>query len=357
MVKYEVDECECGKGYSVVEFRSSQRMNVVVDAAHPCMEDILTRRSRAGLWPLRISTYQHWSPTYFATAILHSSSSAKMPPSSSASPTTLKRIHREIVDLKKEDLGAIKLEPFGDDLFHWTATIPGPEGSVYEGGIFNVDITLAHDYPFSAPRMTFKTRIYHMNISERGGICIDILKHNWSPALSLFKVILSLSSLLTDPNPKDPLVPSIATEYVRHRAQHDRTAREWTQLYAKPPPPPVPVPTPRPALSTPSAPVTRSSAKASSASTSAPSRNGSSSRNQEPVIEIDDSDEEHALNSRASRAQTRQTSGKRKRGSEAAGDDTVVAESSARATARRRTEGSGSSRAASSNGDIIVIED
>lgn len=43
--------------------------------------------------------------------------------------------------------------------------------------------------------------IYHMNISEHGGICIDILKHNWSPALSLFKVILSLSSLLTDPNP------------------------------------------------------------------------------------------------------------------------------------------------------------
>lgn len=46
-------------------------------------------------------------------------------------------------------------------------------------------------------------RIYHMNISDRGGICIDILKHNWSPALSLFKVILSLSSLLTDPNPRE----------------------------------------------------------------------------------------------------------------------------------------------------------
>jgi ubiquitin-protein ligase len=40
-----------------------------------------------------------------------------------------------------------------------------------------------------------------MNISERGGVCIDILKHNWSPALSIFKVVLSLSSLLTDPNP------------------------------------------------------------------------------------------------------------------------------------------------------------
>ena len=40
-----------------------------------------------------------------------------------------------------------------------------------------------------------------MNISEKGNVCIDILKNNWSPALSIFKVVLSLSSLLTDPNP------------------------------------------------------------------------------------------------------------------------------------------------------------
>ncbi|KAI8970657.1 ubiquitin-conjugating enzyme/RWD-like protein [Trametes punicea] len=158
-----------------------------------------------------------------------------MPPINVTS-TTLKRIHREIADLRKEDLGAIKLGPSGDDIFHWHATIPGTEGSVYEGGVFQVEITLGHDYPFSAPRVAFKTRIYHMNINERGSVCIDILKHNWSPALSLFKVILSLSSLLTDPNPKDPLVPSIATEYVRNRAQHDHNARWWTELYARPAP-------------------------------------------------------------------------------------------------------------------------
>ncbi|KAH9914184.1 ubiquitin-conjugating enzyme/RWD-like protein [Epithele typhae] len=152
-----------------------------------------------------------------------------MPPPNPTA-TTLKRIHREIADLKKEDLGPIQLAPTDDDLFHWTATIPGPDGSVYEGGIFHVEIILGHDYPFSAPRMVFRTRIYHMNINERGSICIDILKHNWSPALSLFKVILSLSSLLTDPNP----IPSIATEYVRNRVQHDREARRWTELYARP---------------------------------------------------------------------------------------------------------------------------
>ncbi|KAJ3512653.1 hypothetical protein NLJ89_g3405 [Agrocybe chaxingu] len=150
---------------------------------------------------------------------------------------TLKRIHREIADLKKEDLGPIVLEP-SDSLYIWKGSIPGPQGSVYDGGIFNVEIVLPNDYPFSAPRVLFKTRIYHMNIAESGNICIDILKHNWSPALSLFKVMLSLSSLLTDPNPKDPLVPSIATQYTRNRKQHDATARQWTETYAKPPPPP-----------------------------------------------------------------------------------------------------------------------
>lgn len=60
---------------------------------------------------------------------------------------TMKRIHREIADAKKEDLGAITLAPTQDSLYRWKATIPGPQGSPYEGGVFNVDIQLAHDYP------------------------------------------------------------------------------------------------------------------------------------------------------------------------------------------------------------------
>ena len=59
----------------------------------------------------------------------------------------------------------------------------------------------------------FGDRIYHMNISDKGGICIDILKQNWSPALSLFKVMLSLSSLLTDPNPRASALPT-CTGYI-----------------------------------------------------------------------------------------------------------------------------------------------
>ncbi|TFL02642.1 ubiquitin-conjugating enzyme/RWD-like protein, partial [Pterulicium gracile] len=157
-----------------------------------------------------------------------------MPPSNQM---TLKRIRRELADLQKDEaeLGSIQLGLVSDaNLYLWKGTIPGPEGSPYEGGEFRVDIKLPDDYPFNAPKVTFATRIYHMNIAETGSICIDILKTSWSPALSLFKLMLSLSSLLTDPNPKDPLVPSIATAYVRDRVKHNETARHWTRLYAQP---------------------------------------------------------------------------------------------------------------------------
>lgn len=61
---------------------------------------------------------------------------------------TMKRIHREISDVKKEDLGAITLAPTQDSLYRWKGTIPGPQGSPYEGGVFNVDIQLGADYPY-----------------------------------------------------------------------------------------------------------------------------------------------------------------------------------------------------------------
>ena len=86
----------------------------------------------------------------------------------------------------------------------------GPEKSPYEGGIFFLDIHLPTDYPFKPPSCKFTTRVYHPNINANGGICISIFKTEWSPALTIEKVLISISSLLTDPNPEDPLVPEIA---------------------------------------------------------------------------------------------------------------------------------------------------
>ncbi|TKS89010.1 biquitin-conjugating enzyme E2 [Collichthys lucidus] len=91
--------------------------------------------------------------------------------------------------------------PKGDNIYEWRSTILGPPGSVYEGGVFFLDIAFTPDYPFKPPKVTFRTRIYHCNINSQGVICLDILKDNWSPALTISKVLLSICSLLTDCNP------------------------------------------------------------------------------------------------------------------------------------------------------------
>jgi ubiquitin-conjugating enzyme E2 D/E len=78
----------------------------------------------------------------------------------------------------------------------------------------------------------FRTKIYHCNIDRSGGICLDILKDAWTPSLTTDKVLLSIRSLLADPNPGDPLVPEIATIFKNDRAAHDEQARSWTRKHA-----------------------------------------------------------------------------------------------------------------------------
>ena len=144
----------------------------------------------------------------------------------------LKRINRELRDLEKDPPAQCSAGPVNDDLFHWTATIMGPSDSPYEGGVFFLDIHFPADYPFKPPKVQFTTKVYHPNINANGGICLDILKSAWSPALTISKVLLSICSLLTDPNPADPLVPDIARQYTENKAEYIKTAKEWCAKFA-----------------------------------------------------------------------------------------------------------------------------
>ncbi|KAJ2468698.1 Ubiquitin-conjugating enzyme E2 2, partial [Coemansia sp. RSA 2320] len=141
-------------------------------------------------------------------------------------------IQKELAEIALDPPSNCSAGPKGDNLYEWVSTILGPGESPYAGGVFFLDIHFPQEYPFKPPKIIFRTRIYHCNINSQGQICLDILKDNWSPALTISKVLLSICSLLTDANPHDPLVHSIAQQLLSNRAEHDRTAKEWTKRYA-----------------------------------------------------------------------------------------------------------------------------
>jgi ubiquitin-conjugating enzyme E2 D/E len=150
------------------------------------------------------------------------------------STMSLRRLQREYLEIQKDPPSNCTAGPINDaDFFNWEAMIFGPSDSPFQGGLFKLSIAFPSDYPFKPPILTFKTKIYHPNINAAGGICLDILKGQWSPALTISKVLLSILSLLTDANPNDPLVPEIADLYKRDRAAYDAKAKEWTRTYAQ----------------------------------------------------------------------------------------------------------------------------
>lgn len=152
-----------------------------------------------------------------------------------ASPN-IRRINKEWSDINleikkyNEDITISLVE---NKITHWVATMNGPIDSPFEGGKFTLDIVFPLEFPFKPPIIKFKNKMYHPNISTIGLICLDILKDQWSPALSIFKVLLSINSLLADPNPNDPLNPDVATVYKNDRDFYNKMAREWTQNFAK----------------------------------------------------------------------------------------------------------------------------
>ncbi|KAJ6946123.1 ubiquitin-conjugating enzyme E2-17 kDa-like isoform X2 [Populus alba x Populus x berolinensis] len=98
-----------------------------------------------------------------------------------------KRILKELKDLQKDPPTSCSAGPVAEDMFHWQATIMGPPDSPYAGGVFLVTIHFPPDYPFKPPKVAFRTKVFHPNINSNGSICLDILKEQWSPALTISK--------------------------------------------------------------------------------------------------------------------------------------------------------------------------
>lgn len=143
----------------------------------------------------------------------------------------LSREHQKILEGIPQ--GILSVEPEEGDFFKWRAKIMGPPSTPYEGGIFQLKIFFPSDYPFHPPKVIFETRIFHPNISSRGDICLDILRDKWSAALTVRTLLLSICSLLDQPNPDDPLVAEIANLMKRDPEKFKKIASLETCEYAK----------------------------------------------------------------------------------------------------------------------------
>ncbi|GAV62726.1 UQ_con domain-containing protein/UBA domain-containing protein [Cephalotus follicularis] len=145
------------------------------------------------------------------------------------------RVQKELLECSRDmEASGIKVAPKSDHLDRLIGSIPGPIGTPYEGGTFQIDITLPDGYPFEPPKMHFATKVWHPNISSQSGaICLDILKDQWSPALTLKTALLSVQALLSAPEPDDPQDAVVAKQYLGDYQTFVGTARYWTETFAK----------------------------------------------------------------------------------------------------------------------------
>jgi len=138
----------------------------------------------------------------------------------------INKLYKTIQNEKCEYISNIQL--INENLFEWEIQIFGPINSPYDGGLFTLYFKFTNDYPFKPPYVKFKTNIYHPNIAITDGkICVDILNEKWSPANTIDSIIMSIISLLNDPNPSSPLNAEAADLYVKNIKEYRKKVRKF----------------------------------------------------------------------------------------------------------------------------------
>lgn len=143
------------------------------------------------------------------------------------------RLTMELKSFSETPVFGISAGPSENDLV-WNAIISNlNENSPFKDGFFKLQITLNESYPYKPPKVKMKTKIFHPNIKNEE-ICLDIIKDDrWSPALTIEKILLSISSLLDDPNPDDPLDVSAAILYKNNISEYNKKVKDLTNKYAR----------------------------------------------------------------------------------------------------------------------------
>uniref|UniRef100_A0A8C6SKG5 Ubiquitin-conjugating enzyme E2 C n=1 Tax=Neogobius melanostomus TaxID=47308 RepID=A0A8C6SKG5_9GOBI len=116
-----------------------------------------------------------------------------------------KRLQQELMTLMMSGDKGISAFPESDNLFKWVGTIDGATETAYDGLRFRLSLEFPDGYPYHPPRVKFLTPCFHPNVDDKGFICLDILKDKWSALYDVRSILLSIQSLLGEPNNESPL--------------------------------------------------------------------------------------------------------------------------------------------------------
>ncbi|KAJ9129250.1 hypothetical protein P3X46_033947 [Hevea brasiliensis] len=144
------------------------------------------------------------------------------PPNPVDTSSVCQRLQKELMSLMMSggDLG-VSAFPEGECIFTWIGTIEGGKGTVYEGLSYKLSLRFPLDYPFKPPQVKFETNCFHPNVDQYGNICLDILQEKWSSAYDCRTILLSIQSLLGEPNPDSPL-NSYAAKLWNHKEDYKK---------------------------------------------------------------------------------------------------------------------------------------
>ncbi|KIY64906.1 ubiquitin-conjugating enzyme [Cylindrobasidium torrendii FP15055 ss-10] len=150
-------------------------------------------------------------------------------PSQQAAGSVTKRLGNELMTLMMSSSPGISAFPKNDgNLFDWTGTIEGAPGTIYDGLKFKISIHFPSNYPYTAPAIKFDTPCFHPNVAlDSGAICLDILQDKWSAVYSVQTILISLQSLLGEPNNASPLNNDAAALWARPDAFKAQLMRHY----------------------------------------------------------------------------------------------------------------------------------
>mmetsp|Transcript_12771 Transcript_12771/g.27658 ORF Transcript_12771/g.27658 Transcript_12771/m.27658 type:complete len:186 (+) Transcript_12771:125-682(+) len=130
------------------------------------------------------------------------------------------RLQKDMAELNLPSNITINFPEGKERLMHFEITLRPDEG-IYKGGKFLFDFAIPTGYPHDAPKVLCKTKVYHPNIDLEGKICLNILREDWKPVLSISSVIYGLQFLFLDPNPEDPLNKEAAQMFQENPRQFE----------------------------------------------------------------------------------------------------------------------------------------